>query len=215
MTAAVRALNKALNQARREWIEGSDSGRSGMIRALAAACDFISAADRTCARKYSRFHMVLIAALHDLNEGTVAPFLKPTNIGRGRRTGWSHRQLLWHAAATMASLMDLGRQREDVKISRRSAAKLAADVLSRCGIPRATPRSVANCYDIEKETWRAFYVAGTHELVIDGMRRRLNGPKIRDLLLNDLASIARVWKAAGPRSQGHGLHATTSAAAAT
>jgi hypothetical protein len=195
MTAAVRALNNALDQARRDWIKGLNSGRLGMTSALAAACDFICAADRTCGLKYSRFHMVLIAALHDLNDGTVAPFLRPTNFGRGRRTGFSRKQLQWYAAATMAGLMELGRLREDVKISRRSAAKQAADVLTQCGIPNATPRSVANCYDNDKQQWRGFYVAGTHELVIDGIRRRLNGPRIRDVLLNNLTSIARVWQA--------------------
>jgi hypothetical protein len=139
--------------------------------------------------------MVLIAALHDLNDGVVAPFFKPTSIGRGRRTGFSRRQLQWHAAATMASLMELGQLRDDVKISRRSAAKRVTDVLTQCGIPNATPRSVANWYDKDKQTWRGFYVAGTHELVIDGIRRRLNGPSIRDVLLNNLTSIARVWQA--------------------
>jgi hypothetical protein len=195
MTAAVRALNNALDQARREWIKGRHSGRSGMITALAAACDFICAADRTCGLKYTSFHMVLIAALHDLNDGTVAPFLKPKNIGRGRRTGFARSQLQWHAAATMASLMELGRLREDVKISRPSAAKHVADVLTECGIHNATPRSVANCYDKHKQTWHGFYVAGTHSLLIDGIRRRLPGPRIRELLLNNLTSIARVWQA--------------------
>jgi len=194
-SSAVRTFDKALDQARREWIENSDNGRSGMMRALGAGCEFICAVAPACGRKFSRFHMVLITALSDLNDGVVVPMIKPVNIGRGRRTGWSRRQLNWYAAATMASLMDLGRLRDDVRIYRRDAAKLAAHALSRCGISNATPRSIANCYDGAKEQWHIFYVAGTHELLMDGIRRRLAGEKLRDLLLENLNSIARHWQA--------------------
>jgi hypothetical protein len=193
--SAVRTFDKALDQARREWLHNSDSGRSGMIHGLAAACEFICAVAPECGRKFSRFHVVLIAALSDLNDGVVVPMLKPVNIGRGRRTGWSRRQLTWHAAATMASLMELGRLRDDIRIYRGDAAKLAADVLSRCGVSNATPRSISNCYDGAKQHWHIFYVAGTRELLMDGIRRRLAGEKIRDLLLENLNSIARHWQA--------------------
>src|SRR5262245_1355902 len=104
VTDAAHALSNALDQARREWTQNSDNGRAGMIRALAGAGNFISAVAPECGLKFSRFHMALIAALTDLNEGAVVPLLKPVNIGRGRRTSWSRRVLHWHAAATMASL---------------------------------------------------------------------------------------------------------------
>jgi len=164
--AAVRQLSRGLDQARQEWNASSDSGRQAMIVALAAVSNFISSVDLKCGLKYSTFHMVLIAALHDLEDGVITPILKHKNIGRGRRSGFSRRQLDWHAAATMRSLMDIG-------IKRPGAAKKVSDALRRCGVSNATVRSVTDCYDRQKVTWHGFYAAGTNEYVNEGRRKGL------------------------------------------
>jgi hypothetical protein len=184
---AVRVFDRDLNNARREWDRGTDSGRRGMVLALAAAAEFISSIDRDAWMNYSELHMVLIAALHALNEGVVEPLLRPRNIGRGRRSGFPERQLKWHAAATMRALMDLG-------ISRASAAISAADVLRRGGLPSGTARGVANCYDKEKQNWYGVYVSGAYTFVIGGIRKNRPLKETQKLILKNLADTVARWQ---------------------
>jgi hypothetical protein len=192
---AVQKLSDMLDQARQEWDAGIENGRQGMCRAFGAASEFIGIVDPKCGRKFSVFQMVLTGLLRDLERGVVGPTLKPKNVGRGRRTGFARSQLNWHAAATMASLMH-----ESVGLSRLRARTKVADVLRKCDISNATPRSISDCYDKEKEHWYAIYAAGTNELVNDAIRRGMPALRIRDFLLKNLASIAKRWRPPLPDS---------------
>jgi len=217
--AATDLLNKALDRARRRYRHSSDGGRQGTILALAAVADFVRSVAPPCGRKYDLFHMVLLAALSDLGKGVVVPMLTPKSTGRGRRRdidNFGHTRIKLQAAATMASLMDIGFGRDD-------ASHKVADVLQRCGLrlgeghnltggaiadwyddnhpanmkrkgrPRKKVERPCNSDDRRFSDDRVFYVAGTNEIIADLASKGRPRDDIRDALGEELASVVRLW----------------------
>ncbi len=133
-------LAQSLNEAWRAYQDSPDNGRGGVCIALAAALKFIEAADPQSAEIFERFHMVLIAALRDLDEGITSPLLKKGK-GQGRETdSFAYKEIQRLAAATMAGLMDAGYPRND-------AAKKVTGTLTKNGFRTATKRAVEKWYD--------------------------------------------------------------------
>jgi hypothetical protein len=136
---ARQELAQALSEAWRAYDGNSDRGRLGVRLALAAACDFITAADRHAGEIFDRLNTVLIAALSDLDKGVTAPLLKK-GAGQDRETdSFAYKDVQRRAAATMAGLMDAGYLRDD-------AAKKVTATLTRNGFS-TTQRAVEKWYD--------------------------------------------------------------------
>jgi hypothetical protein len=128
-----------LAKAWRVYGNSNDGGRRGVRLALAAALDYIAAADPHAAETFDRFVTVMVAALDDLDKGITAPLLKK-GARQGRETdSFGHRDTQNRAAAAMASLMDAGSSRDD-------AAKKVAAALAKGGF-RTTKRAIAKWYD--------------------------------------------------------------------
>ncbi len=128
LDVARQKLASALDEAKREYQDGSDTGpRRGVRIALAAVGEFIKTADPQSGEKFGLFAMVLVAALADLDRGVVAPlFEKCAGYDRGKDS-FGYKDIQMRAAATMAGLMDAGDSRDD-------AAKRVADKLAENGL---------------------------------------------------------------------------------
>jgi hypothetical protein len=136
---ARQKLTQSLSVAWDAYQGSSDSGRRGVRIAIAAACEFIEAADTQCGEMFDRFNTVLVAALHNLDRGVTAPLLTST-AKYGRKTdSFAYRDVQRRAVATMAGLMDVGYARDD-------AAKTVATTLGENGF-RTTRRAVEKWYD--------------------------------------------------------------------
>jgi hypothetical protein len=132
-------LAQAFSEAWRAYDGNSDGGRLGVRLALAAACDFITAADPHAGEIFDRLNTVLIAALSDLDKGVTAPLLKK-GAGQDLETdSFAYKDVQRRAAATMAGLMDAGYIRDD-------AAKKVTATLTRNGFS-TTQRAVEKWYD--------------------------------------------------------------------
>ena len=183
---AVAKLSDTLNTMQRKYARSPEQQRKRLLLALAAGAKFISAVAPEVGHNYLSFHMLLVAAMHDLDKGAVVPMLRPKNIGKGRRVTFSKSQILWHAAATMKSLMGL-------RLTRPQASKLVANLLSDHGLGNITPRSIADCYDNQKQTWHGLFVAGTERTVRFGRQQGWAPTKIQRRLLEILADTADHW----------------------
>lgn len=217
---AVAKLSDTLNTMQRKYARSPEQQRKRLLLALAAGAKFISAVAPEVGHNYLSFHMLLVAAMHDLDKGAVVPMLRPKNIGKGRRVTFSKSQILWHAAATMKSLMGL-------RLTRPQASKLVANLLSDHGLwkyyasinRRLLRQSKTNlarlvcCWNGTNGTiWTATRV-GTHEnstpaignlsrygrpLVSVGTtlgqrRFRLNTPFIRNQISITIATSQSIW----------------------
>jgi hypothetical protein len=135
---ARQELAQTLIKAWRVYQASTDNGREGVRIALAAAFEFIKDADPQSAEMFERFHMVVIAALSDRDEGITAPLLN--GAGQGRETNsFGYQDIQRRAAATMRGLMD-------IRYKRNEAAKKVAETLTKNGFP-ATQRMVKEWYD--------------------------------------------------------------------
>jgi hypothetical protein len=183
---AVAKLSDVLNTIEKKYARSPEQQRRRVLLALAAGSDFISAMAPEVGPKYLSFHMLLVAAMNDLDKGAVVPMLKPKNIGKGRRVTFSKSQISWHAAATMKSLMGL-------RLTRPQASKLVANLLCDHGLGNITARSIADCYDNQKQTWHGLFVAGTERTVRFGRQQGWAPTKIQRRLLEILADTADHW----------------------
>jgi hypothetical protein len=189
-------LAQSLTMAWDAYQGSSDSGRGGVRIAIAAACEFIAAADTQCGEMFDRFNTTLVAALDDLDRGVAAPLLKST-AKYGRKTdSFAYRDVQMRAVATMAGLMEVGYARDD-------AAKTVATTLSENGF-RTTRRAVEKWYDErlpanvkrkgrppESAPGMQSGAAYLHYVVIAAQSHRKKQPD--KFLLDELIWFTRLW----------------------
>src|SRR5258708_813992 len=128
---ARQELAQTLIKAWRVYQDSPDNGREGVRIALAAAFEFIKDADPQSAEMFERFHMVVIAALSDRDEGVTAPLLQGAGQG-GERDSFAYQDIQRRAAATMRGL-------RDIRYKRNETAKKEAETITKNGFP-ATQR---------------------------------------------------------------------------
>jgi hypothetical protein len=215
VTVAVTAkLDGALDRALERLRSGteSDHGLGAVIEALAAVSDFVTAVAPSSGRKYTRVHMVLLAALLDNAKGANVPMLARGSIPPGQPPeSLGVLQVHVHAAATVQSLMDSGFPLKSME-GKRDATSLVVNTLSKCG-HIVTARTVASWRDKHKGSneFQVIYAAGTNKIVNEVFLQSTRNTgkkvitlsdtpdeirnKIRDRLLKNLASVVRLWNA--------------------
>jgi len=106
-------LGEHLAQAQEQYLNGDDGGRSGAIRAIVAAAEFINSIEEFHKRNLSMPLVAASAALADLQVGTVNRMLKPVTF-RNRPPDTEARQgLRAYSAASMEVLMRAGYSKQE------------------------------------------------------------------------------------------------------
>ena len=196
MNTGLRFFFSDLRRASELFHQSDYAGRQGAIKALAAAWRLVALFKQPFSENLFLPILHLQDALRKLDEGTVAPMLKPARR-RGRTTSTDARAALrGHAAGTVTRLKEAGISWED-------ARSLVAEALVKLGVRpergtgQITARTVRTwCEEVAADVGRR----GAGAIVYDGMftddeRRRFSGlpsdKRRRALALNSLAGFVR------------------------
>jgi len=133
-------LTEALEEAWAAYINNNgDGGRRGVRLALAAALNYVAAADPHAGEMFDRFVTVMVATLDDLDRGVTAPLLNPGARDTQNPDSFARKDIRRRAVATMTGLMDAGHGRDD-------AAEKVTTVLAENGF-RVTAITLKRWYD--------------------------------------------------------------------
>jgi hypothetical protein len=121
---AWQQLENKLRAGSQEWIERSDGGRRAARTQLAAVEEFLIAVGPD--RRWIAPLTVLLAALEDLDRGTVTSMIETTRLAQRPPETFQRNVTKCCAAAAIDGLMKL-------KLSRERAAKAVADVVGKSG----------------------------------------------------------------------------------
>ena len=116
-----------LREAQRRFVEGDDGGRAGACHALCAVSEFLRAFDEPLEEHLANLLIVLSNALGDLDDGVVAPMLRPAKLSGGPPETTARGGLRATAVVTLECLRKTG-------MSQTEAAKLVARELNRRGV---------------------------------------------------------------------------------